>query len=168
LSFGYSAPDAFYVQHNGEPTSTGRIKTFAEGLCTDIWLSRLDFEDEDKMRPIIFLGHGIGGIVIKQALLDHRDILDLTNHVLFFDTPHDGMDCEQWTLVTGRHLTSEAIHQFNYGSTALSELARTFTGVTDCNRHLNFSTFYCTTPVMTPNGESWVCLFRISFFFLQP
>ncbi|KAH6636029.1 Alpha/Beta hydrolase protein [Chaetomium tenue] len=60
---------------------------------------REDYEDED--RPIVFIGHSLGGIVIKQALKhakDHHftDIATHTHGIVFFGTPHRGADAAGW------------------------------------------------------------------------
>ncbi|KAH0608276.1 uncharacterized protein H6S33_002328 [Morchella sextelata] len=56
---------------------------------------------EKKSRPIIFIGHSLGGILIAQALvhsknIQHsRHILDATHAVIFFGTPHKGLKVSQ-------------------------------------------------------------------------
>ncbi|KAF8538735.1 Alpha/Beta hydrolase protein, partial [Trichophaea hybrida] len=48
-------------------------------------------------RPIIFLGHSLGGILVLQTLLQcknqilNRDLFDLTSAIFFFGTPHNGL-----------------------------------------------------------------------------
>ena len=47
-------------------------------------------------RPLLLLGHSLGGILIKQALVNafgdprHRDIQEATSGLIFFGTPHGG------------------------------------------------------------------------------
>ncbi|KAJ4326183.1 hypothetical protein N0V84_003234 [Fusarium piperis] len=47
-------------------------------------------------RPLLLLGHSLGGLLIKQALINahnnenHADIKDSTQGLAFFATPHDG------------------------------------------------------------------------------
>ncbi|KAK3295430.1 Alpha/Beta hydrolase protein [Chaetomium fimeti] len=60
---------------------------------------REDYEEEE--RPIVFIGHSLGGIVIKQALKhakdhDFTDIYAHTNGIVFFGTPHRGADAASW------------------------------------------------------------------------
>ncbi|KAF8251998.1 hypothetical protein K440DRAFT_595037 [Wilcoxina mikolae CBS 423.85] len=53
--------------------------------------------DNAKHRPIIFVGHSLGGILILQALIQsksmsvHKPILDSTRAIFFFGTPHQGL-----------------------------------------------------------------------------
>ncbi|KAK3365350.1 Alpha/Beta hydrolase protein [Lasiosphaeria ovina] len=57
----------------------------------------------DQARPIIFIGHSLGGIVIKQALTfathsetKWKGIVESTKGVVFFGTPHRGADAARW------------------------------------------------------------------------
>ncbi|KAF8252006.1 hypothetical protein K440DRAFT_578369, partial [Wilcoxina mikolae CBS 423.85] len=71
-----------------------------------------------KNRPIIFIGHSLGGILILQALIEckrnreHSHILDAMHSIIFFGTPHQGMrtydleemvDAESGGYETSRH-----------------------------------------------------------------
>jgi hypothetical protein len=59
--------------------------------------------DGIEARPIVFLGHSMGGLLIKQALINahnnrnYRPIKDATVGLAFFATPHYGGD---WMLVS--------------------------------------------------------------------
>ncbi len=60
-------------------------------------LDRLVFKREDtEERPIIFVAHSLGGIVVKQALVEAKlndafeTIRDATYGIAFFGTPHQG------------------------------------------------------------------------------
>ena len=61
-----------------------------------------------RQRPIVFVAHSLGGLVVKQALIEARkqthdrdllDIYDSTHAVIFFGTPHRGSDLAQWGLM---------------------------------------------------------------------
>lgn len=52
-----------------------------------------------KKRPLFLIGHSLGGIVIKEALVFaqarqnlHSDTLKSVRHLMFFGTPHQGTD----------------------------------------------------------------------------
>lgn len=57
---------------------------------------RMERDDVDLQRPIIFLGHSMGGLLIKQALVNasinpfYRPIMDAATGIAFFATPHYG------------------------------------------------------------------------------
>jgi hypothetical protein len=59
--------------------------------------------DDMESRPILFLGHSMGGLLIKQALINahnnpkYTPIKDATTGLAFFATPHHGGD---WMLVS--------------------------------------------------------------------
>ncbi|KAK4655284.1 hypothetical protein QC762_301160 [Podospora pseudocomata] len=59
--------------------------------------------DKNDTRPILFIGHSLGGLLIKQALINAHnnpkftEIKDVTTGLAFFATPHNGGD---WKLVS--------------------------------------------------------------------
>ena len=124
LSFGYAAFDAYYVPEPQNTGYVGGIMTFSEQLCYDLRNIRGDLEELDASRPIIFVGHGIGGLVIKKALVENEDIRQYTSNILFFNTPHQGFDCQEWEALNQRTMNEEAEIQFSVGSHSLSELHR--------------------------------------------
>ncbi|KAF8244133.1 hypothetical protein K440DRAFT_520118, partial [Wilcoxina mikolae CBS 423.85] len=62
---------------------------------------------EEKTRPIIFIGHSFGGILILQALAQskinasHKHLLDSTRAVFFFGTPHRGLETAELEAMVG-------------------------------------------------------------------
>ena len=56
-------------------------------------------------RPIVFVAHSLGGLVVKQALIEAKkqthdpdllDTYDSTHAIIFFGTPHRGSDLASW------------------------------------------------------------------------
>lgn len=75
--------------------STGTVRTHAMNLIDAIVSLRQD--DIEKKRPIIFVCHSLGGIVVKQALVHavlhpelYGAIPKATIGLMFFGTPHGG------------------------------------------------------------------------------
>ena len=73
---------------------TQRSFTFAEGMLSELRDVRLG---EAQFRPLFFLAHSLGGIVVKKALIiakqrpsQYGQILENTRHLMFFGTPHQG------------------------------------------------------------------------------
>ena len=73
---------------------TQRSATFADDLLAAIRRKR---SGAARDRPLIFLAHSLGGIVVKRALITAKnrsehygDIYDATRHLMFFSTPHQG------------------------------------------------------------------------------
>jgi hypothetical protein len=68
--------------------------------ATELLLAIME-RDDIESRPILFLGHSIGGLLIKQALVNAHNnrkftpIKDATKGLAFFATPHNGMN---WKL----------------------------------------------------------------------
>ncbi|KAI1150648.1 hypothetical protein F4825DRAFT_425661 [Nemania diffusa] len=64
--------------------------------------------DDANTRPIVFLGHCLGGLIIKQALrfaLKERiysSIAAATKSIMFFGTPHGGGKKTQWLEIARR------------------------------------------------------------------
>lgn len=86
LLFGYNSSAAFQ-------TSTVGVAGAAINLLDQLRFKRREHPD----RPIVFVCHSLGGIVVKQALVEahnadevHGPILKYTKGVAFFGTPHDG------------------------------------------------------------------------------
>jgi protein SERAC1 len=62
MTYGYDA--RVFIRPFAAKT-TGRTFTFAEALLGD--LSDMRSSQEEKVRPLIFMGHSLGGIVIKSV-----------------------------------------------------------------------------------------------------
>ncbi|OBT81273.1 hypothetical protein VE02_10108 [Pseudogymnoascus sp. 03VT05] len=96
LTWGYNA-NIYTLM--GKTTSSDRILQHAQTLIAELHADR-DLEDANE-RPIIFLCHSMGGIVVKRALaysasrsaanISHlQSIYNCTFAILFFGTPHNG------------------------------------------------------------------------------
>ncbi|KAI9808253.1 MAG: hypothetical protein M1825_004710 [Sarcosagium campestre] len=89
MTFGYNAAAAF-------EQSTAEVIDHAKSLLTSLVDKRE--ESEEVHRPLIFVAHSLGGIVVKQALLQakleprYQSIKDATLGIIFFGTPHRGSD----------------------------------------------------------------------------
>ncbi|PVH92190.1 hypothetical protein DM02DRAFT_576133 [Periconia macrospinosa] len=89
MTFGYDATAAF-----GDTTAD------IEDHARDLLISLVDEreEDDEAQRPIIFIGHSLGGLVIKRALITARNepkyssVSESTIGILFFGTPHRGSE----------------------------------------------------------------------------
>ncbi|CCA74840.1 related to kinesin light chain [Serendipita indica DSM 11827] len=94
LSYGYDADT-----DSPECVSTLTLRRHAEEFIRALLRRRADHP----RRPIIFIAHDTGGIILKLALVichsqrlgsrdQLRDILTSTHAILFFGTPHSGID----------------------------------------------------------------------------
>ncbi|KAH0564767.1 hypothetical protein GP486_001837 [Trichoglossum hirsutum] len=98
LVYGYNADVYAY---GGGKTSSDRIHNHAQTLVQTLYANR-SLEDAIE-RPIVFVCHSLGGIVVKRALQYSRSITDKkiqhlrsiyvsTSGILFLGTPHNGTD----------------------------------------------------------------------------
>ncbi|KAJ5113203.1 hypothetical protein N7456_001737 [Penicillium angulare] len=94
LVWGYNASVASW---KGNSPSSDRVLQHAQTLTSQLEADR-DLEDATE-RPIIFLCHSLGGIIVKRALIYARSRPKLSNiysiftctfAILFFGTPHHG------------------------------------------------------------------------------
>ncbi|KAI1179614.1 hypothetical protein F4777DRAFT_438505 [Nemania sp. FL0916] len=101
LTYGYDASPAFFLT-NGASLA---IQRNAECLVQELYADR-KFSGTAR-RPIIFVCHGLGGIVVKKSLvysstrtaakIDHLwDQFVSTFAILFFGTPHDRTKRSSW------------------------------------------------------------------------
>ncbi|KAF8250955.1 hypothetical protein K440DRAFT_596776 [Wilcoxina mikolae CBS 423.85] len=63
----------------------------ARGLIEQLENSRRMAKD----RPIIFIAHSSGGLLVKQVLVQARSIFDSTRGIFFFGSPHQGLRNEE-------------------------------------------------------------------------
>ncbi|TVY80417.1 Protein SERAC1, partial [Lachnellula suecica] len=89
-TFGYDARVFFSL-------GTGDIGSFATSLLEDVRNVRT--KREEQRRPIIFIAHSMGGLVVKKALTVARNdparfgnIVESTSAIFFMATPHRGSD----------------------------------------------------------------------------
>ncbi|KAK3689561.1 hypothetical protein B0T22DRAFT_461780 [Podospora appendiculata] len=146
-------PDIRVLSFNYTTTLTGTtseagIRDHAKDLV--ILLSNEREEDElARLRPIVFVGHSLGGIIIKRALLTaHQDLTrygslwEASRGVMFFATPHYGMDNSAWQRfihhalkfdapVEGAKPTGGMIAEIKENSVALEKISKDFEHLQD-------------------------------------
>lgn len=104
LSFGYTADASSFFGRG----SSDRILEHAHTLVAELEADRA-LENASK-RPIIFVCHGLGGILVKRALaysasriskkVEHLySIFISTYGILFMGTPHNGIHQASWPLM---------------------------------------------------------------------
>ncbi|MCJ1349722.1 hypothetical protein MMC31_007963, partial [Peltigera leucophlebia] len=112
MTFGYNAEAAF-------GNTTADIIDHAKSLLSSLVDKRE--EDDELRRPIIFIGHSLGGIVIKQSLFQakieerYNSINESTVGIVFLGTPHRGSE----KAVYGKILTTLATTVLNKPSPRL-------------------------------------------------
>ena len=101
LTFGY---DSKVTKGFTVPSSKNGIFQHGNSFLRAVGRARIGC----RQRPIVFVAHSLGGLVVKQALIEARkqthdpdllDIYDSTHAVIFFGTPHRGSDLASWGLL---------------------------------------------------------------------
>ena len=85
-------------------------------------------------RPIIFLAHSLGGLVLKQALIQMEDSSNATDKanfqstygILFFGVPNQGMDVRSLRLMAGEQVNLPFLLTLGKESQLLRDLHRKF------------------------------------------
>lgn len=131
------------------PAGQTSILGHAKQLLCDLANERRTAGD----RPIIFVAHSLGGLVVKDALYQshsetHNDrlarIKRCTIGVIFAGTPHQGADKARWATIAG-HLTRLVLKNPNTSLTeALTRGADTLERL-----QIDFSRILCGLPVYT-------------------
>ena len=104
LTYGYASDGS----SASESRSSERFLQHAQTLVAELDADR-SIENASE-RPIIFLCHGIGGILVKKALsysssMVARNVIHLygifvsTYGILFMGTPHDGVEQTSWSVM---------------------------------------------------------------------
>ncbi|KAF8530182.1 hypothetical protein BU17DRAFT_78785 [Hysterangium stoloniferum] len=161
LSYGY---DAYTESSLSEQTLYGHAQDFLARLC----MSRKT--DDTKERPIIFIAHSLGGIILKSALIQAnvaheghllpRKWIHLSTYgIVFFGTPHQGTDivpkfvslCSRPNNILLKHLSAH--------SELLQQQIADFNAIT---AHFHMTFFYETLPTTLPGHISTIIVPKAS------
>ena len=104
LAHGYDA----YLEHSSA-VSSNNLGDHARNLINDLATDR---EDSRVERPIVFVAHGLGGLVCKEGILQssesgepHLNAISVaTKAILFLGTPHLGSWTSDWAGIPARDL----------------------------------------------------------------
>ncbi|KAF4502263.1 hypothetical protein FAGAP_1502 [Fusarium agapanthi] len=154
LSFGYNA-------HRFGDVANTRIIHHANDLLRNLVLKRLDHPD----RPLIFIAHSLGGLVVKRAILlcatndDWKAIKQATKSIIFMGTPHMGSEKAE-DLVVVQKLASLIKLQTAVATNLTKELRAFSNSVQDINmeftidvhRSIKLLCCYESHPQRLPNG----------------
>ncbi|PVH98023.1 hypothetical protein DM02DRAFT_616112, partial [Periconia macrospinosa] len=93
----------------------------------------------DRLKPIIFIAHSLGGILVKKAMIhahqrlrEYGELLDSIKGVIFFGTPHRGSDAAYWasyaarvlkTIQLGRGTNDKFVSDLRRNSKAFAEIS---------------------------------------------
>lgn len=154
ITWNYEADIMRFFNKTGQNT----ILKHAENFLLDLAGERAEEDGIEPDRPIIFVAHSLGGLVVKQALItarehestqseneDYARILRNTIGIIFLGTPHKGSDQARWDAVAAnlarilkKDHNDTIVEALSRGSSVLESLQSSFTGISD---RFSYSTF---------------------------
>ncbi|KAF3081300.1 hypothetical protein TWF102_010237 [Orbilia oligospora] len=167
LSYGYDTKVTSWFEgatsnmiHHHSETMISRLHNFRS--------RKIDGKNSTE-RPIIWIGHSLGGILIKRALIysnscgvDHnerlRSIKVSTQGILFMGTPHMGSDIVRWASLArklllffpGVKLDSTMLSMLGQNSETLQNINTLFTGIASS---FEIVYFYEEIETVLPTGQ---------------
>ncbi|KAF7118670.1 hypothetical protein CNMCM5793_008208 [Aspergillus hiratsukae] len=113
-------------------------------------------QEPNQSRPILFIGHSLGGLVIKEAMCKLKDemdevgasILNYTCGFLFFGVPHQGMAIESLVPLVKDQPNRGLLESLGKNSALLVRLDEDFR-VAFSRRHIPITAFYETEKSLT-------------------
>ena len=103
LTYGYDSHPSHFC---AGPTNRMTISQHAENLLK----RTVDIRSGHATRPIVFIAHSLGGILIKDAIIESRkysqnsmnvrmrQVYEQCRAIFFFGTPHSGATLAEWGL----------------------------------------------------------------------
>ncbi|RPA77438.1 hypothetical protein BJ508DRAFT_228758 [Ascobolus immersus RN42] len=164
MTYGYNShPDEFLGA-----ASTNKLHDHAVTFVNELYYNRRRARGVE--RPIIFVAHSLGGLLVKRALiyantcssghnLHLRSIKTSTFGILFFGTPHQGSDMAKWASMMERFISllpkgiidtnPSLINTLGKNSETLQNINESFLGL---SRELKMFYFWEELPTTLPNG----------------
>ena len=111
LTYGYDSHPSHFCTG---PTNRMTISQHAENLLRKI----VDLRSGHSSRPIIFVAHSLGGILVKDAVVESRkfsqysqnfrmrQVYEQCRAIFFFGTPHSGATLAEWGVILSNILGS--------------------------------------------------------------
>ncbi|CAG9990679.1 unnamed protein product [Clonostachys byssicola] len=121
-----------------------------EDLAIDLKLLLRGIRAKDSTRPLILIGHSLGGLLIKQLLIQwaieegsgtDKSSLEATIGLLLFGVPNRGMDITALLSIAGEQPNAEFISSLGIGSSVLEEQSKTFPTLCNSTKMRTYS-FY--------------------------
>ncbi|KAL7947995.1 hypothetical protein V8C42DRAFT_316342 [Trichoderma barbatum] len=123
-------------------------------------------EKSSQIKPTILIGHGIGGLMIKQALITlsktrsetEINIYRAIRGVVFFGVPHNGMDIKSLQLAA-EHPNQQFVDSLRQGGPVLSQVHAEFIQAFSQKRDAEIFSFYETleSTITQEAGRTTLC-----------
>ena len=149
MAFGYDSTVAF-------SKSVAKLDDKALELLNRLGQKR-SVSTDGSSRPIVFICHGLGGIVVKKALIlahersydsEYQDVLENTKAIAFMGVPHKGSDSAWWANFAanalkgasgGTSTNTALVADLRKDSTTLTNISKQFV---DRTARLQIYSFY--------------------------
>lgn len=126
IIYGYDSPvpksNSFQRPHDIAARFVNRLRSVGFG--------------SSQSKPVIFLAHSLGGIILKEALIilagisdQQHSILGNLKSVIFFGTPHKGMSTEQLITMVRHQPNEDLVRDLSPDSSYLFHVEERFNGV---------------------------------------
>ncbi|KAH8683389.1 Alpha/Beta hydrolase protein [Tricladium varicosporioides] len=155
ITFGYDAD----IIRGLSMAGNGTLRDHGKALAEDLAMRRK--RTDSNLRPLIFVAHSLGGLVVEQALLVSRgsaqqhtkDLLESTVAIAFMGTPHLGSNLANWGHPISklsnllRKTNSEIVGVLQPGSEMLAAVQQEFHTMLDDrsrndSKYINIFCFY--------------------------
>jgi len=158
MTFGYNANLFKHVAVNN-------INDHANDLLEKLVVRRRNITD----RPLIFVCHSLGGLVVKEALIlslhdqRYKNIREMTSAIIFLGTPHEGSDHAS-PMASLEKMANWATWRSN-ASTELTKELQTYSSTTrrinrtfmrEPSRNIELVCFYETVETRLPHGTALI------------
>ncbi|CAH0027341.1 unnamed protein product [Clonostachys rhizophaga] len=121
----------------GHDSHIDQSQTFQclEDLAIDLKILLRGIREQDPTRPLILIGHSLGGLLIKQLLIQwaveegsatDKSSREATTSLLLFGVPNRGMDITAILSIVGEQPNAEFISSLGIGSPILEEQSKAF------------------------------------------
>uniref|UniRef100_A0A8H7KCB5 DUF676 domain-containing protein n=1 Tax=Bionectria ochroleuca TaxID=29856 RepID=A0A8H7KCB5_BIOOC len=121
-----------------------------EDLAIDLKLLLRGIREKDPTRPLIFIGHSLGGLLIKQLLIQwaiedgsatDKSSREATIGLLLFGVPNRGMDITAILSIVGEQPNAEFISSLGIGSPILEDQSKAFPTLCKSTKMRTYSFF---------------------------
>lgn len=140
LTYGYDSNVTHYLKGAAnQMTITQHARTLLQKL--------VDERVDQPNRPLIFVAHSLGGLLVKDAIIEsqrctpktlHRAVFENCHAMMFFGTPHQGSNLADWGLLLsnivkalGSSTYKGILSQLRPDSEKLDILTRDFNSILD-------------------------------------
>ncbi|KAK0636296.1 hypothetical protein B0T17DRAFT_503763 [Bombardia bombarda] len=151
--FLYGYDTALKGNNRSKQTILDLANSLMQTLLSNEWSS-------PSAKPLVFLAHSLGGVVLKQTILfladaeEKQTMLSKIKGGILFGVPSKGIDLELPNKLIVGHPSEALLGQLSDKSEFMPTLESSFTGISD-NNHMKFVWAYESQPIQSSNNLPW-------------